>query len=175
MTQQRWVATKSFKVFLLFFIVTSMLLAVSAYQYITLKVFIENSLFAWGKIISITQKEHGKEGMIHFLQEMDQAEYKSLVNYYHSGKYVFYPTIEFVDQHGTKHQFVSQQGFPSQLLGFMEKVEVRYDPNHPQKALIDTPRNYHAIHTWLVLASFPGTITFIILLGAICRRWLYLP
>jgi len=173
MIQQPWIVSKSFRLFLIFFILTSILLAVPTYQYYRLKRFLENSAFSWGEIVAITQKEKGKEYMVHFIAEMNGAEYRSLVNYYHSGKYLFYPTIEFIDQQGNKQRFESKYDFPSNLLGSMEKVEVRYDPNNPHIAMIDTARNYRTIIAWIVFASFPGAITLVILFGVLCQRWIY--
>jgi len=172
MQQRHWVSTLSFKLFLIFFMLTSILLAVPAYQYYALKTFLENSDLTWGEIVAITQKENGKDSTVHFLTEMSDAEYRSLMNYYSFGKYFLYPTIEFVDQHGNTYRFVSKQDFPSGLLGF-RKMQVYYDPINPQKAIINTPRNYRPISAWLVLASFPGTITLVMLLGVMGRKWFY--
>jgi len=80
MIQPPQIATKSFRLFLIFFVLTSILLAVPAYQYYRLKRFLENSEFAWGEMVAITQKENGKEYMVHFISEMNSAEYRSLVN-----------------------------------------------------------------------------------------------
>lgn len=54
------------------------------------------------------------------------------------GDVTYRPVVEFVDQSGTRHEFVSKVGSSSPGVSRGESVEVIYDPWEPNDAMLDT-------------------------------------